>query len=418
MLRDTEHPRSVRQTQWRRPRVLAALGLAATALTTAPAAAAATAAPAVQPAEAIVAWGTNPYGEFGNGTTSDSSKPVFASLPAGFRYTTVRTGMTSLALTTSGRVYGWGYNGYGVIGDGTTDQRLTPVRARTPGGVKVTALRGGELFALAVTSTGKVLAWGYNLWGQLGDGTTDSRLTPVRVKIPKGVTITAVSTGYNSALALTKSGRVLSWGFNNAGQLGDGTTKTRLVPGYVRLPPHTKITSIATGYKTGYAVTSTGRLLAWGINQAGDLGDGTTKTRKTPVQVRLPHGVKVTAATAGEAYTLALTTRGRVLAWGYNLWGQLGNGSTTDRKVPGWVKLQAGTTKIRALAAGNDYSMALTAGARILTWGHNNLGQLGDGSTTDSATPLRVHLPLGFTPKAIGAGLEAQTGLAIGYRTN
>jgi len=160
------------------------------------------------------------------------------------------------------------------------------------------------------------------------------------------------------------------------------------------------------------------RSLAWGANFAGQLGDGTTKFKQAPVRVRLPKGVKVVAATAAGASTLALSTGGRVLAWGANGFGQLGDGSTTSRSVPGWVKLPKGTTRIRAVAASVEDGMALTAAGRILAWGRNDFGQLGDGSTTDSATPVRVHLPFGFTPTAIGAGPNAASGLAIGNQNN
>jgi alpha-tubulin suppressor-like RCC1 family protein len=119
-------------------------------------------------------------------------------------------------------------------------------------------------------------------------------------------------------------------------------------------------------------------------------------------------------ATAGDLHALALTTDGRVLAWGYNFNGQLGDGSTVNRDKPVRVKLPSGA-RVRALAAGLDFSMALTRTGRILTWGNNSSGQLGDGTTTASSTPVAVHLPPGFTPTAIGAGWFARTGLAIGH---
>ena len=399
--------------------LLTAVSLAAAtiaAVPAVPASAAATAVTASGPGETVVGWGSDTSGELGDGTTTDATQPVYTRLPAKLRYTTVRTSEgTSVALATSGAVFAWGSNIYGQIGDGTTMSRLTPVRVRLPAGVKVTAVREGALFTLALTTKGQVLAWGNNNYGELGDGSTANRVLPVRARLPKGVTVTAISAGYNSALALTSSGRVLSWGANIIGQLGDGAAPDRHVPGYVRLPGHTRITSIAAGDETGYAVTSAGRLLAWGANYNGGLGDGTTRLRRTPVQVRLPAGVKVAAATAGLAHALALTTGGRVLAWGYNFYGQLGDGSTTDDLVPEWVNLPKGT-RVRGLAAGRDYSMALTTGGHVLAWGHNDLGQLGNGSTTDSATPRRVHLPGGFTPTAIGAGWDAEAGLAIGHQ--
>ena len=413
-------PALIRPAPIRRAALLAALGLTAATVTVVPAVSAAAAAAAARaaagPGETVVGWGNDGFGQLGDGTTTDTSQPVYARLPAKLRYTTVRSSLdTSVALATSGAVFAWGGNIYGQIGDGTTMSRLTPVRVRLPSGVKVTAVREGGVFTMALTTKGQVLAWGNNNYGELGDGSTQNRVLPVRARLPKGVTVTAISAGYNSALALTSSGRVLSWGANIIGQLGDGAAPDRHVPGYVRLPGHTRITSIAAGDETGYAVTSAGRLLAWGANYNGGLGDGTTRLRRTPVQVRLPAGVKVAAATAGLAHALALTTGGRVLAWGYNFYGQLGDGSTTDNLVPEWVNLPRGT-RVRGLAAGRDYSMALTTGGRVLAWGHNDLGQLGNGSTTDSATPRRVHLPGGFTPAAIGAGWDAEAGLAIGHQ--
>jgi alpha-tubulin suppressor-like RCC1 family protein len=393
--------------------VIASLSPAAGA---AGAASAATVAPAraPQPPQSILAWGSNAYGELGNGTTTDSSTPApVQHLPSGAKYTTVRCVLYSLAVTTSGQVYAWGINSSGELGDGTTTNRLTPVQVKLPKGVKVTTVRAGGVFALALTSTGKIYAWGYNAAGELGNGTTKTRLKPVPVTLPKGVTVKAISAGDENGLALTSTGRVLSWGAGSLGQLGDGSTKARLVPGYVKLPAHTTATSIAAGSLMDFAATSAGKVLAWGSNSYG-LGDGTTKQRNTPVLVKLPKGVKVVAATAGLQHVLAVTTGGRVLAWGLNMSGQLGDGTTTNRLVPVFAKLPAGT-KVRQLAAGKYYSMALTAKGTILAWGNGSTGDLGDGSTGSSPTPVTVDLPTGWIATAIGAGFGTSTGLAVAH---
>lgn len=413
-MRIPEHPRPGRRARSRRSGSLGALGLAVT-VAVVPAVPAAPSAPAAaKPAFTVLAWGSNQDGQLGDGTTAPSNTPVVVRLPRSLRYATVRSGVFGVAVSTSGQVFAWGNNVYGQLGDGTTINRLKPVRVKLPRGVTVKTARAGNLFTLALTTTGRLLAWGFNGAGELGNGSTQTGRRPAPVKLPKGVTITAISAGYDSALALTKTGRVLSWGSNVAGQLGNGTGNERHVPGYVKLPGHTKITSIAAGNKTGYAVTSAGRLLAWGLNQQGGLGDGTITPRETPVQVRLPNGVKVVAATAGLLHALALTTEGRVLAWGYNTDGQLGIGSVTDQHVPSWVKLPKGTKKITALAAGRFFSMALTAGHHILAWGLNDEGQLGDGSTMDSLRPVDASLLDGFAATAIGAGFNSATALAIG----
>jgi alpha-tubulin suppressor-like RCC1 family protein len=361
----------------------------------------------------VVGWGANFYGELGDGTTTDSATPVFAAVPEGPHFTTVRCQLFGLALSSAGQVFTWGNNSSGQLGDGTTTQRLKPVRARLPAGVKVTAVRAGSDFVLALTSTGKILAWGDNTRGELGDGTTRGRKLPVTVRLPQGVTVKAISAGDDNGLALTSTGRLLAWGGNEAGQLGDGTTKRRLRPVSVHLPAHTTVSTIAAGDNVGLATTSAGQLLAWGANGQGTLGDGTTKSRSIPGQVHLPKGTKVVAATAGELHVMAITTTGQVLAWGNNEAGQLGDGTTTDRLLPVRVRLPA-ETKVRALAGGKFFSLAMTAGHRILAWGDNHDGQLGSSTLKSSDVPVPVPLPKGFTPTAIGAGTVASTALAIG----
>ena len=142
------------------------------------------------------------------------------------------------------------------------------------------------------------------------------------------------------------------------------------------------------------ALTSTGHVLAWGINGHGQLGNGSIASRDTPVRVRIPRGTKVTAVRAGCGFSLALTSRGRVLAWGDNFYGQLGNDTTTDSHVPVRVQLPAGT-KVTAISAGGSFGLARTTRGHVLAWGQNANAELGNDSTTSSDVPLRVNLPPG-----------------------
>lgn len=380
-------------------------------------------------AQTVQAWGSNYYGELGNGTTTDSSTPGPVKVPAGVRFSSARCMLTCLAVTTTGQVYAWGNNDVGQLGDGTTKRRLTPVRVDLPAGVKVTAVRPGGYFALALTSTGKLLAWGDNKTGELGNGTTRDRAKPFPVSLPKGVTVKAISAGDEGSYALTTTGRMLSWGGNTAGQLGDGTTQGRKTPGYVSLPPGATVASIAAGPLTGYAVTKSGGLLAWGQNNYGQLGDGTTRQRDKPVRVALPGGTRVVAAVSGYWHVLALTTGGKVLAWGGNQVGQLGIGTTTDRHRPVFVQLPKGV-KVSGLAAGKDYSLALTdegvqAGPSrfgpssapvvhgILGWGGNERGQLGTGNTDNSLLPVAPQLISSYEPTSVGSGWGSITSIAL-----
>jgi len=144
-------------------------------------------------------------------------------------------------------------------------------------------------------------------------------------------------------------------------------------------------------------------VLAWGDNKDGELGDGTTTDSSTPIAVDLPAGTTITAIAAGHDHSLAVTSAGTALAWGNNLFGQLGDGSTTDSSTPIAVDLPAGTT-VTAIAAGSLHSLAVTTAGTILAWGNNSDGQLGDGTTTNSSTPIAVNLPADTTVTATTAG--------------
>ncbi len=362
------------------------------------------------------AWGLNSFGQLGDGTTTNSDTPVKVQLPAGTRVTSMRAGCGhTLALTTTGRVLAWGYNNDGELGDRTTTSSLTPVKVVLPQGTRVKAIRAGCFHSLALTTKGHVLAWGFGGQGELGIGSTLSSPDPVRVTLPKGTKVRAISAGSGHSLAVTTTGRLYAWGSNGSGQLGDGTTIDRDTPVRVKLPKGTKVTLIAAGEGHSLARTSTGRVLAWGDNTDGDLGNGTTTGSLTPVTVKLPRRAKVRGLFGGCAQSLARTARGHVLAWGDNSTGALGNGTTTNSDIPVRVKLPA-HTKVTAVAAGCDHNLALTARGHVLAWGFGALGQLGNGTTTNSDLPVRVEIPAGLVAIAVAAGPEADHSLAIVHK--
>ncbi len=309
-----------------------------------------------------------------------------------------------LALTSTGAVLAWGWNIVGQLGNGSTNGSDVPVKVRLPGGTKVTAISAGFAHSVAVTSTGAVLAWGYNAYGQLGNGGTGASDVPVNVSLPTGTNVTAVAAGALHSLALTSTGTVLAWGYNVDGELGDGSTTNSDVPVKVNLPPGTKVTAVAAGGYYSLALTSTGAVLAWGYNADGELGDGNRTSSDVPVKVKLPAGRKVTAVaaggllegvgadTVGPGHSLAVISTGAVLAWGYNADGELGDGNRTSSDVPVKVKLPAGR-KVTAVAAGELNSLAVTSTGGVLAWGGNNFGQLGDASYEWSDVPVHVNLP-------------------------
>ena len=409
---------------WRRPRWLAgALAAAALMVPALPAAGAAAAsqpgARASQPRASavpiVVGWGGNNFGQVGDGTTKARLSPVRVKLPAGVRITQVREGrLYALALTSAGQVLAWGDNSNGELGDGTLKERLTPVKVKLRKGVRITAVRAGCEHGLALTSKGQILAWGDNSNGQLGDGTTKDRKVPVRVHLPAGVTAKAISAGGGHSVALTKSGHLLTWGNNVRGQLGDGTTTNRHLPVKVDLAADVTVASVSAGGTHNLALTADGQVLAWGDNDNGQLGDRTRREADAPTLTGIPFpGVTVRSVFAGCSHSLALTAGGKVLAWGRNANGEAGDGTTGDDKlVPVMTSLAAGTS-VTAISAGCEFSLARTSGGRVLAWGTNVVGELGNGKRATSAVPVRVKLPAGREATVIGTGPDADTSLAI-----
>jgi alpha-tubulin suppressor-like RCC1 family protein len=362
------------------------------------------------------AWGSNQYQQLGDGTTTDRDVPANVSLPAGVTITAVAGGSNfSLALTSSGKVYAWGYNAEGEFGNGITSVPGGPVLVNIPGGVTVTAIAAGGSHGLALTSTGAVYAWGMNTSGQLGDNTTTNQTSPVQVKGVGGTgtlaNIKAIAAGGSHSLALSNTGTVYAWGSNTYGQLGDNTTTNRLVPVQVKgvggSGTLTSITAISAGTSHSLAANGSGAAYAWGLNSSSQLGDTTTTQQNAPVRVRAVSGTGnltgIKSVAAGETHSLAVTTTGLMYAWGYNSKGELGDGTTTSTVRPVKVSLPVGVT-VSAADAGTELSVALTSSGQALAWGWNNSGQLGDSSTTNRTAPVTVSLPAGTTATAVAAG--------------
>lgn len=370
------------------------------------------------PTVTMRAWGTNNDGELGIGTrTPLSDTPVQVKLPSGVTVTAARAGcQDSVALTSKGTALAWGDDTFGTLGDGgTATVRTKPVAVKLPTGTKLTSIRAGCAHDLALTSKGTVLAWGLNKYGQLGDGTTKNRRTPVQVKLPKGTKVTAISTGCYHSLAITSTGKLYAWGYNSRGQLGDGTTKNRHTPVQVKLPSGDKASIVAGGCDYSLASTTDG-LFGWGQNDEGQLGNDSTTSTATPVLVPLlfrgPGPGTITSLFAGCDHSTALFSKGGVLAWGNNNAGQLGTGTTTSSDKPVGVKLPTGVS-IKSIASGCFSSLALTTTGALLAWGENSSGQLGTGSTANSDLPVPVDLPPGLLSTSIGSGPGALHSLAI-----
>ncbi|MFE4594805.1 DUF7507 domain-containing protein [Streptomyces laurentii] len=368
------------------------------------------------PSGTMFAWGANYFGQVGDGTNEDRDVPADVLLPAGVTVTKAIGGTDhTLALTSDGRVLAWGGNAFGQLGNGTTTGSYVPVWTTLPDGVTITDIYAAPWFSLALTSSGRVLGWGKGSW--LGIGTTVNQLTPVEVGLPAGLTFTRISAGSEFGLALASDGRLFAWGDNDYGQLGDGTTTERPTPIEATLPAGVTVTEIAGGNGSTLVVTSDGRVFGWGHNQFGTLGDGTTTRRPTPVEALLPDGVTVVGVSAG-FNTEAVTSDGRLFAWGANSTGQVGDGTYEDRLTPVPITFPAGTLIVDAAASKGLHSMALSSDGRVFTWGYNLSGQLGDGTFDGTRpAPYQVVFPAGVVATGIGLGNDHTLALAVASTT-
>jgi alpha-tubulin suppressor-like RCC1 family protein len=326
-------------------------------------------------------WGRNQAGQIGDGTLVNRTSSVAVSGLTGAMSIAAGANHTCARLST-GAVKCWGSNAFGQIGDNTTTMRKTPV-AVSGLSSGVVQLAAGTSHTCALISGGTVKCWGLNSSGQLGDGTTTMRKTPVLVSGLSGVT--QIAAGGNHTCARLSSGAVKCWGQNASGQVGDGSTTQRLTP--IAVSGLSGAMQVAAGANHTCVRLSTGAVKCWGSNALGQIGDNTTTMRKTPVAVSgLSSGVIQLAA--GTSHTCALISGGTVRCWGLNSSGQLGDGTTTMRKTSVVSTAVSGSGLV---ATGGNHTLtrnATTGGLRA--WGNNTYGQLGDGTTTNRSTSVMV----------------------------
>ncbi len=338
-----------------------------------------------------------------------------AALTPGHRFSSVSSGDGfSCFLSGEGGVACWGDNHLGALGDGTTNTSNLPVKVSGLS-TGVTAISAGGDHACALLKNGGVKCWGYNQYGQLGDGTVESRRHPVDVRrvaiglittyVPRtprpGVTeindlpvavsglesgVAEISAGGSFTCALMEDGGVKCWGFNGGGQLGDGTNENKDLPTNVK-GLESGAASVSAGISHACALMKNSGVKCWGFNFYGQLGDGTDESSNLPVDVAgLANGV--TAISAGGAHTCAGLTSGGLKCWGYNNFGQLGDGTTIYRYMPTPVSGLA--SGVKTVSSGGDHTCALMNGGSVKCWGYGDLGQLGDGRNIISMLPVDV----------------------------
>ena len=366
-------------------------------------------------------WGANYSGKLGIGATN----PVLVSVPVevhGLGNVSYLNSVQKImgceehnvALKADGTVWCWGFNAYGELGDGSTNDSWTPVQTglgATPPLTNVVQLGGRPYFTLAAKGDGTIWAWGMNQYGQMGNGTVNALSGP-QVTVPVLVSNSQpggpinsprqITCGYRVGAALTTNGTVWTWGNGSHGELGNGAITATNYP--TQIPGLTNITAISCGWFHLLALKSDGTVWAWGNNGSGELGDGTTVNRSSPVHVL--NVSNIVAVSGGDGHSSALTADGKIWKWGLNDLGELGNGSTNATANPYPAQLLTDTygngfSNIVMMAARDYHNIAVKADGSVWMWGANDQGQCGNGTTNATWAPTPV------------SGLTARVGLPV-----
>ena len=367
-------------------------------------------------------WGFNSNGQLGDGTTTQRMVPTRVTLLPGISLAAISAGYShTCGVATSGDAYCWGSNYYGQLGDGTTTRRTVATRVTLPAGVSLAAISAGSSHTCGVATSGDAYCWGRNDGsGQLGDGTTVDRSVPTRVPSPTGIAFAEMVSGSYHTCALTTAGVAACWGENRSGQLGDGTTSSTTIPSAVAVSSGMRFARLAAAGSTTCGVTSFGAAYCWGSNNHGQLGDGTTVNRSVPVAVSPAKDLVFDDLAVGDKHACAITTDGVTVCWGDNSSGQLGDGIVLTRSVPTLVIGQASAPIVvtlsptpitgvavgpfAELATGSSHSCGRTTSGGAVCWGSNGSGQLGDGTRVARSSPAPVSLPLGISVTIIRSG--------------
>jgi len=325
-----------------------------------------------------LAWGQNNYGQLGNGNADSKNTPVaiFLNSPSSFSKSALSE--HGLAIDSTGMVWAYGWNYWGQLGTGDTNDRSFPVAiARSD---SYTVVAAGAAHSLALDSSGMIWSWGLNEYGQLGTGNIDNESSPV--SIARFDSYVAISAGEEHSLAIDSSGMIWSWGYNNHGQLGNDSTDNQSIP--VSIARSGNYIAISAGAAHSLAIDSSGVAWAWGFNSDGQLGTNNINSQSSPVSIA--RSGSYIAISAGVAHSMTIDSSGMVWAWGHNGNGEIGNDSTNSRSSPISI---ARSSSYTAIAAGRYHSLAIDS-SMIWAWGSNGYGELGTGDTGNRSSPISI----------------------------
>mmetsp|Transcript_30194 Transcript_30194/g.85273 ORF Transcript_30194/g.85273 Transcript_30194/m.85273 type:complete len:798 (-) Transcript_30194:182-2575(-) len=373
---------------------------------------------ALTESQAVYAWGQGLMGQLGLGDTTQRGEPTGIISLGASKVTALGAGSaTSFAITADGEVWGWGKNNVGQMGlRATKTPKVVPeVVLRNQEVSRIRQLAAGgyaymyEGHSAVLSSSGELVVWGWNAFGQLGLGEISvGNPIPQRNVWLLKQHVRQVAAGQFATAAVTDAGEVFSWGLNEAGQLGKGDFSSSAVEVPQRIHIDAHIVSVSVGYAHMLALSEDGRVYAWGRNFYGQLGVGDHKDKPSPQLISYLQEEQIVEVQAGQYHSLAVSARGDIFAWGYNREYELGVGDNMDRVLPQAIPSLQGKQIVSAAACGY-HSMAVTADGHLYAWGLNNYGQLGQPSRKEQAVgkvPQLVQLQ-----KSDGAGKEKKVKL-------
>lgn len=330
-------------------------------------------------------WGLNSSGQLGNNTITDVSSPV-QTVAGGTNWKLVSSGFSgyTTAIKTDGTLWLWGINTNGQLGTGNRTSRSSPVQT-IAGGNNWKLVSAGDEHTGAIKTDGTLWLWGSNIFVQLGDNTTASKSSPVQI-FGGGTNWKLVSCGTYHSVAIKTDGTAWAWGTNSSGQLGDNTVSPKSSP-VQTISTGTNWKTISAGGFYSMAIKTDGTLWSWGQNSYGQLGDNTITNRSSPVQT-ISAGTNWKQVSCGLNHTAAIKTDGTLWLWGRNLYGGLGDNTTQSRSSP--VQTIVGGTNWKQVSLGNFTTSAIKTDGTLWSWGYNPFGQLGDGTTTDRSSPVQI----------------------------
>ncbi len=340
----------------------------------------------------VKCWGDNSFGQLGDGTRNDHLEPEKVTLPIGKKAVEISAGSYySCAILDDGSVRCWGDNSYGQLGDGTSIERTSPTVVDLGLERTASSISAGESHTCAVLDDQSLKCWGANTNGQLGDGSTSESHTPVEVTMG-GDGVEVVSAGSYHTCAIMVDRTVRCWGDNWQGQIGDGTFSDRQAPVDITIPSNSSAVTIDAGPFHTCLGMNNGDMFCWGFNGYGQIGNGGTGSTNIPAAVALDSTQAPTSIFTGIFHTCALFDSGEMACWGDNSVGQLGDGTTVSKLIPAEVNLP---TNVLSITVGQRHSCSILDDASLECWGINSHGQIGDGTDTDRPAPVNVDLKHG-----------------------